>query len=258
MFVTASIGIALSGGDADTPETLLRNADAAMYRAKEQGRDRAELFDAPTHHRAVDDLRTGNELHRALERGELRVHYQPIIDLDDGSLSGLRGADPLGAPRARARAADGVRRRSPRRPGSSCRSASWALEEACRQAVRWHERRPTARRLSMSVNLSPRQLAEPALPNDVARVLHDDGLDPERALARDHREHADARRRVGAERARRAARARRAPRGRRLRHRLLVAGVPRAAPGRGAEGRPHVRRGRRRARRQHRDRRPRS
>ena len=83
MFVTASIGIALSGADGDTPETLLRNADAAMYRAKERGRDRAELFDAGEHHHAVDGLRTGNALHRAIERGELRVHYQPMIDLDD-------------------------------------------------------------------------------------------------------------------------------------------------------------------------------
>ncbi len=55
-----------------------------MYRAKELGRDRAELFDAREHHRAVDDLRTGNALHRAIERGEMRVHYQPMIDLDHG------------------------------------------------------------------------------------------------------------------------------------------------------------------------------
>jgi EAL domain-containing protein (putative c-di-GMP-specific phosphodiesterase class I) len=55
---------------------------------------------------------------------------------------------------------------------------AWALEEACRQAVRWHEAVPSARPLSMSVNLSPRQLAEPALPNEVARVLHDTGIQP--------------------------------------------------------------------------------
>src|SRR5439155_26908045 len=85
VFVTASVGIALSGGVSDTPETLLRNADAAMYRAKELGRDRAELFDAREHHRAVDDLRTGNALHRAIERGEMRIHYQPMIDLEQGS-----------------------------------------------------------------------------------------------------------------------------------------------------------------------------
>ena len=60
-----------------------------MYRAKENGRDRAEVFDVPTHHRVVDSLRTGNALHRALERGELRVHYQPMVDLARGALTGV-------------------------------------------------------------------------------------------------------------------------------------------------------------------------
>ena len=183
MFVTASIGIALSGGDGDTPETLLRNADAAMYRAKEHGRDRAELFDAREHHRAVDDLRTGNALHRAIERGELRVHYQPMLDLDAGALIGFealirwehpeRGLVPpmefiplaeetglivpLGVVGARAR-----------RVGRRVRGTTAHAD---------------GRRLSMSVNLSPRQLAEPSL--------------PERRRARAARDRPPARRRCG-------------------------------------------------------------
>ncbi len=123
----------------------------------------------------------------------------------------------------------------------------WALEQACRQAVRWHEAAPDAPPLSMSVNLSPRQLAEPALPNDVARVLHDTGIQPsalwleitESTLMRDAES--------ALERARCAAGARPPPRGRRLRLRVLVAGVPRAVAGRGAEDRPLVHRGRRRS-----------
>jgi diguanylate cyclase (GGDEF)-like protein/PAS domain S-box-containing protein len=177
VFVTASVGIALSGGAADTPETLLRNADAAMYRAKELGRDRAELFDAREHHRAVDDLRTGNALHRAIERGELRVHYQPMIDLDHGSLMGfealIRWEHPergLVPPMEFVPLAEET--------GLIVPLGVWALEEACKQAVRWHEATPDAPFLSMSVNLSPRQLAEPALPNDVARVLHGTGIQP--------------------------------------------------------------------------------
>jgi diguanylate cyclase (GGDEF)-like protein/PAS domain S-box-containing protein len=183
VFVTASIGIALSGGAgtaggaADTPETLLRNADAAMYRAKELGRDRAELFDAREHHRAVDDLRTGNALHRAIERRELRVHYQPVIDLDSARLVGFEAL---------------IRWEHPERglippmefvplaeeTGLIVPLGVWALEEACTQAVRWHEAAPDDPPLTMSVNLSPRQLAEPALPNDVARVLHATGIHP--------------------------------------------------------------------------------
>ena len=177
VFVTASVGIALSGGAADTPETLLRHADAAMYRAKELGRDRAELFDAREHHRAVDDLRTGNALHRAIERGELRVHYQPMIDLDHGSLMGfealIRWEHPergLVPPMEFVPLAEET--------GLIVPLGVWALEEACKQAVRWHKATPDAPFLSMSVNLSPRQLAEPALPNDVARVLHGTGIQP--------------------------------------------------------------------------------
>jgi diguanylate cyclase (GGDEF)-like protein/PAS domain S-box-containing protein len=177
VFVTASIGIALSGGGSDSSETLLRNADAAMYRAKELGRDRAELFDTRTYHRAVDDLRTGNELHRAIERGELRVHYQPIFDLATGTLFGLEAL---------------IRWEHPERglvppmefvplaeeTGLIVPLGVWALEQACRQAVEWHEATPSAPPLSMSVNLSPRQLGDAALPNDVARVLHNTGIQP--------------------------------------------------------------------------------
>ena len=177
VFVTASIGIALSGGGNDSPETLLRNADAAMYRAKERGRDRAELFDAAEHHRAVDDLRTGNALHRAIERGEMRVHYQPMISLETGALFGfealIRWEHPergLVPPMEFVPLAEET--------GLIVPLGVWALEQACRQAVRWHEAAPDMPLLSMSVNLSPRQLAEPALPNEVARVLHDTRIQP--------------------------------------------------------------------------------
>ncbi len=175
VFVTASIGIAISDGRSETPETLLRNADAAMYHAKELGRDRTELFDAPTHHRAVDDLRTGSALHRAIERGELRMHYQPVLDIARGALTGFEAL---------------IRWQHPERglvppsefiplaeeTGLIVPLGVWALEEACRQAVAWHEAAVDGTRLSISVNLSPRQLAEPALPNEVARVLADTGL----------------------------------------------------------------------------------
>ena len=177
VFVTASIGITLSGNDTDTPETLLRNADAAMYRAKELGRDRSHLFEAGAHRRAVDNLRTGNALHRAIERGELRVYYQPMIDLDDGGLTGfealIRWEHPergLVSPMEFIPLAEET--------GLIVPLGAWALEEACRQATRWHAACPRSRRLTMSVNLSPRQLNEPALTNEVARILHDTGIQP--------------------------------------------------------------------------------
>jgi diguanylate cyclase (GGDEF)-like protein/PAS domain S-box-containing protein len=175
VFATASIGIALSGGELETPETLLRNADAAMYRAKEHGRARTELFESDAHDRAVRSLRTGNDLHRALERGELRLHYQPIINLEVGRISGFEAL---------------VRWQHPERglvgpndfvglaeeTGLVVPIGAWVLEEACRQAELW---RHAGSDLSMSVNLSPRQLAEPSLSDDVARVLHITGIDPD-------------------------------------------------------------------------------
>jgi len=174
VFVTASIGIALSGGEMETPETLLRNADAAMYLAKEQGRARAALFQSDAHDEAVRHLRTGNELHRALERGELRLHYQPIISLEAGMITGfealLRWEHPE---RGLVQPDDFVGLAE--ETGLVVPIGSWALEEACRQAVQW---RDAGGDLSISVNLSPRQLAEPSLVDDVARVLHTTGIDP--------------------------------------------------------------------------------
>ena len=178
VFVTASIGIAMADGHGDTPETLLRNADAAMYSAKENGRDRAEVFDIPTHHRAVDDLRTGSALHRAIERRELRMHYQPVLDIARGVLTGFEAL---------------IRWQHPERglvppsefiplaeeTGLIVPLGAWALEESCHQAKVWHDAACDGTRLSMSVNLSPRQLAEPSFPTEVARVLSQTGLSPD-------------------------------------------------------------------------------
>ena len=111
IFISASIGIAMADGTG-TPESLLRDADAAMYRAKAKGRARCEFFDATMRTEAIDHLETQSALHRALERDELRVFYQPIVDLASGAVVGRRGAGAVGA--------------SPARPGFACdRSFRW-------------------------------------------------------------------------------------------------------------------------------------
>ncbi len=178
VFVTASIGIALSA-PGDTPETLLRNADTAMYGAKDQGRARAEVFDAQSHHRVVDDLRIANELHRALERGELRVHYQPIVDLVANRLTGFEALARWEHPQ-RGLVSPGEFIPLAEETGLIVPMGAWMLEAACRQTAAWHAASGTGRRLSISVNVSPRQLAEPALAENFERILHTTGIDPDR------------------------------------------------------------------------------
>jgi EAL domain-containing protein (putative c-di-GMP-specific phosphodiesterase class I) len=126
----------------------------------------------------VSVLRTGNELHRAIERGEMRVFYQPVVSLSTGVLSGfealIRWQHPergLVSPNDFVPLAEET--------GLIVPLGSWAMEEACRQLVRWRETSPENASLTMSVNLSPRQLLEPALPGAVARVLHDTGVEPD-------------------------------------------------------------------------------
>jgi diguanylate cyclase (GGDEF)-like protein/PAS domain S-box-containing protein len=175
VFVTASVGIAISTGDLDTPEAIIRNADTAMHQAKEQGRGRSETYNEHAHDRAVRHLRTGNDLHRALERQELRMHYQPIISLETGRISGfealLRWEHPergLVGPDEFVPLAEET--------GLVVPIGQWALEEACRQAATWHA---NGAGLTMSVNLSPRQLAEPTLVDAVAAGIERPGIDPD-------------------------------------------------------------------------------
>jgi diguanylate cyclase (GGDEF)-like protein/PAS domain S-box-containing protein len=180
VFVTASIGIAIAG-EGDTAGTLLRNADAAMYQAKNTGRARAVIFEADLQGSAAAALRTGTDLHRALERDELVVHYQPITDLRSGRVVGfealLRWNHPergLVAPSEFIPLAEDT--------GLIVPIGAWMLETACRQIVHWQAVRHAEAvpgKLSINVNLSPRQLADPVLPRSVARILHDTGVDPD-------------------------------------------------------------------------------
>jgi diguanylate cyclase (GGDEF)-like protein/PAS domain S-box-containing protein len=179
-FVTASVGIAVarpSGPEPVDAELLIRDADAAMYRAKERGRGRCELFDAEMRARAVRRLETERELRHALGRQELELHYQPVIAIGGGDIVGLEAL---------------VRWNHPTRglldPGEFVSIAedsgliesigSWVQETACRQALGWHDLRPDKRPLDISVNLSARQVAHHDLADSVGEILARTGLDP--------------------------------------------------------------------------------
>ncbi len=175
-FVTASIGIAFAQANESAAE-LIRDADAAMYRAKEHGRARYELFDEVMRGRAISRLRVENDLRRAVERDELLLHYQPMVSLRDDRIvtveALVRWRHPergLIAPLAFIPVAE--------ENGLIEPIGRWVLEQACAQAAKWYHMRPDAPPISISVNLSPVQLANPRFPDVVAEALDRTGLDP--------------------------------------------------------------------------------
>jgi diguanylate cyclase (GGDEF)-like protein/PAS domain S-box-containing protein len=175
-FVTASIGIVLAEGG-ELPDDLMRDADAAMNRAKERGRARYELFDVGLRGRAMSRLRVENDLRRALDRDELTLDYQPLVSLRDHSIASvealIRWEHPI---RGRISPADFIP--VAEENGLIEPIGRWVLDHACRQAARWYESRPDAPPISMSVNLSAIQVANHGLAKTVADSLRASGLDP--------------------------------------------------------------------------------
>jgi diguanylate cyclase (GGDEF)-like protein/PAS domain S-box-containing protein len=171
---SASIGVVLRDGVQDNPEELLRDADAAMYRAKERGRSRVELFDTGMRARAIGRLQTEGDLRRALERDELRVVYQPIVKLADGSIESfealVRWAHPergLLSPAQFIPVAE--------ESGMIVALGRVVLEQACRQSVEWSAAHGS---VPVHVNLSARQVTAPNLVESVSHVLQSTGIDP--------------------------------------------------------------------------------
>jgi diguanylate cyclase (GGDEF)-like protein/PAS domain S-box-containing protein len=176
-FAAASIGIAYGSDSTTSPEEVLGNADAAMYRAKEGGALGYEVFDESMHVQALERLELENDLRRALEAQEFVVHYQPIVDLRSGEVQGVealvRWNHPergLLNPEEFVPVAEEI--------GLIVSMGDVVLEEACRWAVRWQEEHPSLSSLLMNVNLSARQLQRPDLITTVEGVLQRTGLDP--------------------------------------------------------------------------------
>ena len=175
---SASIGIATSTDPSTTPEELLRDADAAMYRAKERGRNRFELFDVGMRQRAVDRLETEGELRRALDEGQLRVHYQPIVSVEDERVVGFEALARWQHPtRGLLAPADFIHLAE--ECGLIGRVGEIILNEALRQCGEWLgelRRQRSGRTLSMFINLSASQVMDDRLPDIVAAALAKHGV----------------------------------------------------------------------------------
>jgi diguanylate cyclase (GGDEF)-like protein/PAS domain S-box-containing protein len=179
IYVGVSIGIAFSGPDSNEAETLIRDADAAMYRAKEKGRARYEVFDSAMRDSAVDRLEIENALRRSLDRRELRAYYQPIIDLGSGRIAGCEALVRWEHPeRGLLQPSDFIT--IAEETGLIVPIGGWVLAHACRQVQRWEAEYPATSDLVVTVNLSGRQLAHPRLVAEVEQVLRETGIDPGR------------------------------------------------------------------------------
>jgi EAL domain-containing protein (putative c-di-GMP-specific phosphodiesterase class I) len=175
--VTASVGIAVGSRD-DDAESLVRDSDAAMYRAKEKGRDRCEVFDDDTRVRAVRRLELENELRVAMDQGELRIHVQPILSVSSQKPVGAEALVRWDHPRlGLIPPAEFVSLAE--ETGLVGRLGRWMLDQACHAAQQWRSSGLGDGPLSVSVNLSARQLAQIGLTDEVASALERSGLPPE-------------------------------------------------------------------------------
>jgi diguanylate cyclase (GGDEF)-like protein/PAS domain S-box-containing protein len=180
VFIGASMGIAMVDAEdalTSAADVLMRNADVAMYIAKRHGKGQYRVFEPDMHASALERLELKGALQRATERGELEMHYQPIVSLNDGQ---VRGFEAL------------MRWRHPERglippvefipiaeeSGMIGALGRWALEEACNQSKLLQRLVPRTPPLTMNVNVSVRQLSQPSLVSEVAEIIAASGIDP--------------------------------------------------------------------------------
>jgi diguanylate cyclase (GGDEF)-like protein/PAS domain S-box-containing protein len=176
--IGASIGIAVSGAAGVLPDDLLRRADVAMYAAKTRGKGRYALFEPSMETLPLERFELEADLRRGLEHGDFRLHYQPIVELRTGRITGLEALLRWQHPtRGLVSPADFVPLAE--QTGLIVPIGRWVLREACSQALSWSSNDAGPAPL-VSVNLSGRQFQDAALIDDVAQTLRSTGLAPER------------------------------------------------------------------------------
>ncbi|MBW4468161.1 MAG: EAL domain-containing protein [Pegethrix bostrychoides GSE-TBD4-15B] len=178
VFISTSIGIVISTNGGAQPESFLRNADIALYRAKANGKASYELFDAVMHTQAVTRLQLETDLRRAIEQQELKIYYQPIIEIHSCRIAGfealLRWHHPTQgwvSPAEFIPIAEET--------GLIVRLGEWVLHQACVQMQRWQQQFAGCAALTLSVNLSSRQFFQADFLESLEQTLARTGLSPE-------------------------------------------------------------------------------
>jgi diguanylate cyclase (GGDEF)-like protein/PAS domain S-box-containing protein len=179
VFSNVSIGIAMSSDGYHRPEDILRDADTAMYRAKSEGRSRYEVFDRNMHDKAVHVLQFETDLRRALDRGELMLYYQPIVELATGRIVGFEALLRWRHPKRGIVAPDDFIPLA-EETGLIVPIGWWVLEEACRQLSDWNVKFAPPRPFTVSVNLSAKQFLQSDLLEQIDSILWRTGMDATR------------------------------------------------------------------------------
>lgn len=175
-FVTVSIGITVYPDDGKTIEILTRNADAAMYHAKSQGRNNYQFYRQSMNDKAAEKLRLENDLHRALEQQEFVLYYQPIMDIKTGNILGMEALLRWNHPeRGLVPPMEFIPQTEEN--GLIIPIGEWVINTACAQGKAWQAAGMAPVRIA--VNLSARQFNKGNLPEIVARALRNTGLDPQ-------------------------------------------------------------------------------
>jgi diguanylate cyclase (GGDEF)-like protein len=173
--LAASIGVALADGHC-APADLLRNADLAMYTAKRDNKGGYALYEAEMHARASKRLQLRSQLEVALEQNQFELHFQPMVDLEDGRIVGVEALVRWQQP---GHGLVGPNQFIPlcEQTGMIVALGSWVLREACTHRARWQAHNPECESISLSVNISPRQLLEPGFVDELAAIVEDTGVD---------------------------------------------------------------------------------
>ncbi|MGA9498430.1 MAG: bifunctional diguanylate cyclase/phosphodiesterase, partial [Terriglobales bacterium] len=173
---TASIGIAFCAISYTNAEDLVRDAEIAMYRAKREGKARCQVFDSAMHAVAVKRLRLETDLRRALELGEFRVHYQPIVSLKSGKVVGFEALSRWQRPEALVLPVHFIH--IAEQTGIIVPMNRLLLREACLQLRTWHSQFPCDPPLTLNVNITPKEFAQPDLAAQIGTILAEVGINP--------------------------------------------------------------------------------